>query len=58
MTRRRASLVGRLISDYRDLHCALKSYFLRRARRRTPAQDVEEAIAQLNRELERRDARR
>lgn len=58
MTRRRVSLLRRIVSDFRDLHWALKRYYLRRARRRTPQQEVEDAIARLNRELAHRDAPR
>lgn len=51
-------MLRRLIRDFRQLHFALKRFYLRRARRLTPEQEVEAAIRQLNRDMARRDARR
>ena len=54
-------MIGRIIRDFRQLHWALKRYYQRRAQRPlTPEQEVERAIARLNREqaLRRFTARR
>jgi len=46
-------MLRRLIRDFRQLHFALKRFYLRRARRSlTPEQEVTRAIARLNREQE------
>lgn len=47
-------MLRRIIRDFRQLHFALKLFYLRRARRRTPEQEVEAALNRLNRELSRK----
>ena len=44
-------MLGRIIRDFKQLHLALKRYYLRRAERPlTPEQEAERAIARLNRD--------
>ncbi len=47
-------MLRRLILDFRQLHFALKLFYLRRARRRTPEQDIEASLRRLNLEQMRR----
>jgi hypothetical protein len=43
-------MLRRIIRDFRQLHFALKHFYLRRAHRRTPEQEVEASLRRLTRE--------